>query len=79
MRAGKTMRGRGDDEDDDRPLLPTGRGYTTRGNTREFSRRFRASLFRPESPSAPRKAGMAWTRRMDEGPDPDEIEDPGRD
>jgi hypothetical protein len=22
---------------------------------------------------------MAWARRMDEGPDPGEIEDPGRD
>jgi hypothetical protein len=57
MRAGKTMRGRRDDEDDDCPLSPTGRGHTTRGNAREFSPPFRASLFRPESPSVPRKAG----------------------
>jgi hypothetical protein len=57
MRAEKTMRGRRDDEDDDRTLLPTGRGHTTRGKAREFSRRFRASLFRPESPSGSQKAG----------------------
>jgi hypothetical protein len=58
MRAGKMMRGRRDDDDDDRPLSPTGRGHTTRGNAREYSQRFRASLFRPESPSASRKAGV---------------------
>jgi hypothetical protein len=57
MRAGKTMRGRRDDEDDDRPLSPIGRGHTTRENAREFSSPFRARFFRPESPSAPRKAG----------------------
>jgi hypothetical protein len=57
MRAGKMMRGRRDDEDDDRPLSPTGRGHMTRGNAREFFSTFRTRFFRPESPCAPRKAG----------------------
>jgi hypothetical protein len=37
---------------------------------------FRAFWFRPESPSTPRKAGMAWARRMDENPNPNENEEP---
>jgi hypothetical protein len=36
---------------------------------------FRAFLFRPESPSAPRKGGMAWALRMDESPNPGENEE----
>jgi hypothetical protein len=31
-------------------------------------------LFRPESPSAPRGAGMTWARRMDKSPNPSENE-----
>jgi hypothetical protein len=31
----------------------------------------------PESPSAPQGAGMAWARRMDEGPNPGENEQLG--
>jgi hypothetical protein len=47
---------------------------------RVFSRRQSgpAPLFsRPESPSAPRGVGMAWARRMDEGPNSRENEEPG--
>jgi hypothetical protein len=31
----------------------------------------------PESPIGPRAAGDGWARRMDEGPNPDENEEPG--
>jgi hypothetical protein len=67
------MRGRRDDEDDDRPLSLTGRGHTTRGN---FPRLFARVSFVRSSQARPGRPGMAWARRMDEGPDPDENEDP---
>jgi hypothetical protein len=56
--AGKMMmRGRRDDEDDDRSLSLTSGGYTACGKSREDSSPFRVQFFRPGSPSAPRKAG----------------------
>jgi hypothetical protein len=75
MRAGKmTMRGRQDDEDDDRPLSPIGQGHTTRGN---FPRLFSRVSFVRSPRARLGRTGMAWARRMDEGPDPGENEDPG--
>jgi hypothetical protein len=68
------MRGRRDDEDDDRPLSPTTRGHTTRGN---FPRRFARVSFVRSPRARPGRLGMAWTHRMDEGLDPGENEDPG--
>jgi hypothetical protein len=68
-----TMHGRRDDEDDDRPLSPTGRGHMTRGN---FPRRFACVSFVRSPRARPERPGMAWARRMDEGLDPSEIEDP---
>jgi hypothetical protein len=70
------MRGRRDDEDDDRPLSSTGRGHTTRGN---FSRLFTRVSFVRSPRARPERPGMAWARWMDEGPDPGENKDPGRD
>jgi hypothetical protein len=68
------MRGRRDDEDDDRPLSPTSRGHTTRGN---FPHRFTRVSFVRSPRARPGRPGMAWARRMDEGPDLGENEDPG--
>jgi hypothetical protein len=75
MRAGKmTMRERRDDKDDDRPLSPTGRGHTTRGN---FPSRFARVSFVRSPRACPGRPRMVWARRMDEGLDPGEIKDPG--
>jgi hypothetical protein len=74
MCAGKTMmHGIQDNEDDDRPLSPTGRGQRTRGN---FRHRFARVSFVRSPQARPGRPGMAWARRMDEGPDPGENEDP---
>jgi hypothetical protein len=73
--AGKmTMRGRRDDEDNDRSLLSTCRGDTTRG---KFLRRFARFCFVRSPRARPGRPGMSWARRMDEGPNPGEIEEPG--
>jgi hypothetical protein len=68
------MRGRRDDEDDDRPLSPITRGHTTRG---KFSRRFARISFVRSPRARSERPGMAWARRMDEGPNPGENEEPG--
>jgi hypothetical protein len=49
-------------------LSPTPRARST----------FRMFLFHSEFPSVPQKAGMAWTRRIDESPNPSENKEPGR-
>jgi hypothetical protein len=46
----------------------------TRGN---FPRLFARVSFVRSPRARPERPGMAWARRMDEGPDPGEIEDPG--
>jgi hypothetical protein len=66
---------RGEDDDAEDETMRT----TTALSRRQISGSlpFRAHFFRPESPSAPRKAGMAWARRMDKGSNPSENEDLG--
>jgi hypothetical protein len=68
------MHGRRCDEDDDRPLLPTSRGHRMRGN---FPRCFARISFIQSCRVRPGRPGMTWARRMDEGPNPNEIEEPG--
>jgi hypothetical protein len=68
------MHGRRDNKDDDRPLSPTSRGHTTRG---KFPRRFVRISFVRSPRARPGRPGMAWARRMDEGPNPDENKDAG--
>jgi hypothetical protein len=46
----------------------------TRGN---FPRLFACVSFVRSPRACPGRPGMAWARRMDEGPDPGENEDPG--
>jgi hypothetical protein len=73
--AGKTtMRGRRDDEDDDRSLSPTSRGHMTR---EKFLRHFARISFVRSPRARPKRPGMAWARRMDEGPNPGKIEESG--
>jgi hypothetical protein len=63
MHAGKTMRGRRDDEDDDRPLSPTGRGHTTRGIFLDFSRAFLSSGVPERAPEGRGWRGLAgWMK-----------------
>jgi hypothetical protein len=59
--------------DDDRPLSPTSRGHMTRG---KFSRHFARISFVRSPRARPRRPRIAWARRMDEGPNPGEIEEP---
>jgi hypothetical protein len=67
------MRGRRDDEDDDRALSPTSRGHTTR---EKFPHRFARISFVRSPRARPGKLGIAWARQMDEGPNPGENENP---
>jgi hypothetical protein len=76
MREKMKMRGRRCDNDDDRPLSPTCRGHTTRG---KFSRRFAHISFVRSPRARSGRPEIAWARRMDEGPNSDENEEPGRD
>jgi hypothetical protein len=74
MRAGKTMRGRRDDEDDDRPLSPTGRGHTTRGERAgifvDFSRAFLSSGVPERAPEGQGWRGLAgWMKAQIRGRD----------
>jgi hypothetical protein len=68
------MRGRRCNEDDDLPLSLTSRGHTTSG---KFPRRFACISFVRSPRARPGRPGMAWARRMDEGPNPGENEEPG--
>jgi hypothetical protein len=62
------------DEDDDHHLSPTSRAHKMHG---KFPRRFTRISFVRSPRAHPRRPGMAWARRMDGGPNPGEIENPG--
>jgi hypothetical protein len=68
------MHGRQCDEDNDWAFSPTSWGHQMRGN---FLCHFPRVCFVQSPRACPGGPGMAWARRMDEGPNLGENEEPG--